>query len=246
MVDTKSLFREGLILMQLMISLFLVLALSSHAGAEVIVDDSIALTDSAHMLTVRTMGRFFPMGGEVVEFFVDDISIGKNLSGGDGRAFKEFAPGHRGLNRISAVSGKERGSGLLLVLDKGEGIVFIDIEGSLSGGVFPMKPGKGSQDSIKSISERFPVIYLKSTMLDAGFLKGWLKKYDFEDAPVLEWRGGDVFKEVTGYGLKVRAVIGVPPVIESAEGYTSALFSFDGVDGAEDISGWDQLDEKIR
>ncbi len=225
---------------------FLVLALSSLAGAEVIVDDSIALSESAHMLTVKTKGRFFPKGGEVVEFFADDISIGKNLSGGDGRAFKEFTPGHRGLYRISAVSGNERGRGLLLALDKGEGIVFIDIEGSLSGGVFPMKPGKGSRDSIKSISERFPVIYLKSTMLDAGFLKGWLKKYDFEDAPVLEWRGGDVFKEVTGYGMKIRAVIGAPSVIESAEGFTSALFSFDGVDGAEDISGWDQLDEKIR
>lgn len=224
----------------------LVLALFSFAGAEVIVDDSIALSESAHMLTVKTKGRFFPKGGEVVEFFADDISIGKNLSGGDGRAFKEFTPGHRGLYRISAVSGKERGRGLLLVLDKGEGIVFIDIEGSLSGGVFPMKPGKESRDSIKRISERFPLIYLKSTMLGAGFLKVWLKKYDFEDAPVLEWRGGDVFKEVTGYGMKIRAVIGAPPVIESAEGFTSALFSFDGGDGAEDISGWDQLDEKIR
>lgn len=223
-----------------------VLALFSPAGAEVIVDDSIALSESAHMLTVKTKGRFFPKGGEVVEFFADDISIGKNLSGGDGRAFKEFTPGQRGLYRISAVSGNDRGNGLLLVLDKGEGIVFIDIEGSLSGGVFPMKPGKESRDSIKRISERFPLIYLKSTMLDAGFLKGWLKKYDFEDAPVLDWRGGDVFKEVTGYGIKIRAVIGAPSVIESAEGFTSALFSFDGVDGAEDISGWDQFDEKIR
>ena len=225
---------------------FLVLALSSPAGAEVIVDDSIALSKSSHMLTVKTMGMFFPMGGELVEFFVDDVPIGKNLSGGDGRAFKEFTPGHRGLYRISAVSGKERGSGLLLVLDKGEGIVFIDIEGSLSGGVFPMKPGKWSRESIKRISERFPLIYLKSTMLESGFLKDWLKKYDFEDAPVLDWRGGDVFEDVTGYGLKIRAVIGAPPVIESAEGFTSELFSFDGVNGPEDISGWDQLDEKIR
>ncbi len=224
----------------------MVLALASFAGAEVIVDDIIAITGRAHMLTVKTKGRFFPKGGEVVEFFVNDGSIGKNLSGGDGTALKEFTPDIRGLYRISAVSGKDRDSGLLLVLDKGEGIVFIDIEGSLSGGVFPMKPDKGSRDSIKHISERFPVIYLKSTMLNAGFLKGWLKKYDFVDTPVLDWRGGDVFEDVTGYGLKIRAVIGSPSVIESAEGYTSALFSFDEVDGAEDIDRWDQLDEKIK
>ena len=235
-----------LIFVRLLISLLFVLTLSSLAGAEVIVDDHIAVSGSAHMLTAKTMGRFFPEGGEVVEFFVDDVSIGKNLSGGDGRAFKELDPGHRGLYPISAAAGNDRDSGLLLVLDKGEAIVFVDIEGTLSGGVFPMEPGDGTRDSIKRISERFPLVYLKSSMLDSGFLKGWLKKYDFEEAPVLEWADGDIFEDVLGYGFKIRAVIGSPPVIESAEGYTSDLFRFDGVGGGEETGGWDELDDKIR
>ena len=224
---------------------FVVLALLSPAGAELVVEDSIALRGTAHMLKVKTMGRFFPIGGELVEFFADDVSIGKNLSGGDGRALKEFLPVHRGIYRISAVSGKDRGSGLLLALDNGEGIVFVDVEGTLSDGVFPMKPGKGAQDFITRVSERYPLIYL-STKLDAGLLKVWLKKYNLTDAPVLDWREGDLFDDIVGLGLKIRAVIGAPPVIETAREHTSVIFSFDEVEGAEEISGWDQLEDKIK
>ncbi|GFP33526.1 hypothetical protein HKBW3S42_01863, partial [Candidatus Hakubella thermalkaliphila] len=85
--------------------------------------------------------------------------------GGDGVACKEFKAEKTGLYKISAVSGKDKDSGILLSLKKGAGIVFIDIEGSMFA---PMsgKPRKDSQKVIKAIAKRFPVVYLQAGILD--------------------------------------------------------------------------------
>lgn len=231
---------------RLLISLLVVVVTCTDVGAGVAIEDSIALTGKSHMLTAVTSGRFFPKGGEVVEFFVNDKSIGRNLSGGDGRALKEYTPATRGLYRIRAVSGGQKGGGMLLSLEQGEAVVFIDIEGGLPEGVFPMKPGEGAQTAIELISERFPVVYLQTAVPDKGLLSSWLLKHGFQEAPIIRWNGGGIFDDVAEYGLKVRAVIGAPPVIESATGHTEALFSIQETEGAELIREWKGLNEKIR
>jgi hypothetical protein len=235
-----------LFLARVLLLLYLVVPASARAGTEVRVLDGLALKGSPYMISVTTGGIVLPKGGELVEFFVNDRSIGRNLSGGDGRAFREYTPHERGLHVISAVSGGQKGRGMLLALEKGESIVFIDIEGGLPEGIFPMKPGDGAQAAIELISERFPIVYLQTLVPDKSLLSAWLGKHGFQDAPILRWDGGDIFDDVTGYGLKVRAVIGSPAVIESAAGYTESLFSIREADGAEKIGDWKDLGGKIR
>lgn len=222
------------------------LLLAADTSGEVIFYDDIALKGKPFMLTAKTKGRFFQMGGQVVEFFVNDRSIGKNLSGGEGIALKEFVPEKKGLYRIRVESGKDKDEGLLLSLNKGESVVFIDVEGSLFEGPFSMKPKEKSQEAIKHISKRFPIVYLQTTIFGAEVLEDWLDKNGFQSAPILLWREGEIFEEVKEKGLRMKAIIGGPAVIESAVDERLKAFSFDDVEGAERVKDWQEIEKKMR
>lgn len=62
-------------------------------------------------LKAETRGTLFIRGGEIVEFFVDDIPLGKNLSGGDGVAYRPTGP-HAPGSRKSVPCPATRPGGL--------------------------------------------------------------------------------------------------------------------------------------
>jgi hypothetical protein len=214
--------------------------------SEVIVHDMIALKGKEIMLSVETRGKLFSQGGEIVELFVDGRPLGRSLSGGDGFAFKQFIPLKTGLYRITAKSGKEEGKGLLLSLKKGERIIFIDVESSLFEGLFSRIPKTGSQKIIKKLSSRFPVVFLKTGLLSVNAIKTWLKENGFIDLPVIPWKNGMIFDEITENGLKIKAIIGNQSVIESAKGYKPESFSFEEVEDAEEVENWEEIGKKLK
>jgi hypothetical protein len=224
--------------------LIAILFLSSTAGAEVVVSDEISVKGEPVMLKAVTKGKIFTKGGEIVEFSVDEKSIGRSLSGGDGAAFKEFRAKKSGLYKVSVASGKDKDSGFLLSLKKGAEIVFIDVEGSIFA---PMsgKPMKDSRKIIKAIAKRFPVVYLQAGILNIRALKKLLKENEFIDAPLLPWIEGNVFEEADKKGLKIKFVIGGKTVIESAKEFKPKAFSFNEVEGAEEIRGWEEIGKKM-
>ncbi|MFZ3121910.1 MAG: hypothetical protein WA104_00865 [Thermodesulfovibrionales bacterium] len=222
-----------------------ILFFSVESYAEVIFYDSVCLKDENIMLKAVTKGNIFTKGGQMVEFSVDGKSIGRSLSGGDGAAFTEFRAEKTGLHKVSVVSGKDRDSGFMLSLKKGAEIVFIDIEGSMFA---PMSgnPKKDSRKVIKAIAKRFPVVYLQAGIFDSRTLKKLLKENEFIDAPLLQWRDGNVFEEADKKGLKIKFVIGGKTVIESAEEFTPKAFSFGEVEGAEEVRDWEEIGKKMR
>ena len=217
--------------------------LSSPAYSEVIISDAICIKNEAVMLKAETKGKIFSKGGKIVEFTVNGKSIGKSLSGGDGVAFKEFRAEKTGLYKVSVVSGKDKDSGLLLSLKKGAEIVFIDVEGSLY--ILSSKgPSKESKKVIRAISRRFPIVYLQTFVVGAKATKKWLKENGFVEAPVLSWKDGNVFQELSKKGLKIKLIIGRPDVIESAKEFRPKAFSFVEVEGAEEVKGWEEIGKK--
>jgi hypothetical protein len=226
----------------LLISLLLGLFLDAYA--EVVVHEDIALKGRPMMLQAETRGRIFTRGGELVEFQVDGKSIGKALSGGDGRAFKEFTPGRAGLFKIKAVSKGDEDSGLILSLGKGGGVVFIDAAGGLFKGPFSKSPRQGSQEAVKQISERHPIVYLQTVLPGRGVIKKWLESNGFPPAPLMEWREGRVFRETVEKELKIRAVIGSAEVIESAKDYTTGLYSLEGQ--GKSVKDWKGISESLK
>lgn len=226
--------------------LIIILLIPTLAMAEVVVPDDVAGVGEAVMLSARTKGFIMPRGGEIVEFKVDGESLGKNLSGGDGWAYREFKPKKEKLYRIEALSGEETGEGYLLALRKQKGIVFVDVQGGLIKPPLSREPREESLDALKKISKDNHIVYL-STELPEIVIRSWLEENEFPEAPLLSWRGGYVFDDIVDRGLKVKAVVGSAAVAESALGYEGAkLFTFEPSDEATEVSGWEEVEKGLK
>jgi hypothetical protein len=79
---------------------FIHLIMVPVALSEISVYDIVTISGRAVMLRAETKAGFFAEGGSLVEFFINGRSIGKNLSGGDGIAFKPFVPVREGTYKL--------------------------------------------------------------------------------------------------------------------------------------------------
>lgn len=218
----------------------------ASAWARVSVGDKVVVKGHKMMLRAETKGKFFSKGGELVEFFVDGESIGKTLSGGDGVAYKPLTPRRRGLHKIKVTSGGDEDTGLLLSLERGSGIVFVDIEGAILEGPFSREPRPGSQEAVRAIQKRFPVVFLQRGLFDAKAVKQWLRENEFIELPVVSWRKGAIFDDTAEGGLRIEAVIGAPKVIGSAMEHEPQSFSFEQAEGAEWVGHWEEINKKLK
>ena len=216
------------------------------ALSKVFVYDAVALKGQEVMLKAEARGVLFSKGGEVVEFTVDGRSIGKNLSGTDGFAVKEFIPARTGLYRINVKSGDDKDSGILLALERKARIVFVDVAGSLLEGPFGETEKPGSSKALTKIRKRFYIVYLLKGLLSVEATRTWLKKNNFPVAPLLPWAQGEVFREIKEKDLRIKAIIGGPDVIESAQMYKPLAFSFDSVEDAEVVENWKEIEKKLK
>ena len=233
----------------LRIGLFLFASLSflcpPVVSAGVYVHDAVAVQGEEIRLKAETRGKVFARGGELVEFFVDGAPLGKNLSGGDGAAYRFFRPPRPGLKIVRAVSRGESGTGFLLVLKPGSGLVAVDVEGTLLMQGF-MSPGRpGSRDAVAAVAGRYPLVYLQSGQTNLKAVRYWLDQNEYAGAPLLPWDGGAVFRDLDKKGLKIRAVVGGPAVIESAARYRPQAFSFEPMKGTTRLKSWKELEEKL-
>lgn len=227
-------------------TLFLLQFLITNAEAEIFVHDIIAAKNEEILLKAEIGGMFTRRGGELVEIFVNGKSIGKALSGGDGFAFKQFTSSKAGIFKVTVKSVRGEFTGMLLVLKKGTEIVFTDIEsGLLEGEFLKQRPRDGSQDALRQINKRYPVVILQAGILGKKVSKDWLKKHGFAEMPVVAWKGGDIFEELSKKGMKIKAVIGNDAIIDSAARYKPLSFSFKGKEGSIAVKNWEDVKKRL-
>lgn len=215
-------------------------------SAEILVHDMVIIRNEKILLKAQTKGKFLDKGGELVEFFIDGKTIGKRLSGGDGFAYREFASSKTGLRKITVKSTTYEASGVLLALNKGSKIVFVDFEEGLLGGELLKKsPKDGSQNAIKEINKRYPVVILQTGLVNKKMIREWIKKHGYMDLAITAWGGGNIFEELVQKGIIIKAVIGSNAVIDSASKYKPLSFSFTKKEGSEQVSRWDEIRRKL-
>lgn len=227
-------------------SILLMFLCPASALCEVFVHDMIARKGEEVMLKAVTRGKFFRKGGEVAEFIVNGRSIGKNLSGGDGVAFRQFRPSAARRYSITVKAASEEDRGILLVLEKGDRIIFVDVEAALLEGTFSQKPRRGSQEIIAQLSKRFPVVFLQTGMLNERAIKSWLKENGFRALPVIPWDQGRIFHEIREKGIGIHVIIGSSMVIESAGEHAPRAFSFGDAENAQAIKSWQEIGRKLK
>jgi hypothetical protein len=216
------------------------------AGADVYVYDAVAVQGEEVRLKAETRGTLFTQGGELVEFFVDDVSLGKNLSGGDGLAYRHYTASRPGMRTVRAVSRNAEGTGYLLVVKRGASVVAVDVEGALifKGFMFPGRPE--SRQALESVAKQYPLIYLQTGETNPRAVRHWLNEFEYAGAPLLPWDGGSLFALLEKRGIKLHAVIGGPAVIESAARHKPQAFSFDPVKGAVRLKNWKDLEGQLK
>ncbi len=233
----------------LRITLFFLIihALSTIAYAEILVHDIVGVPKQEILLKAETKGKFSVKGGELVEFFVDGKTIGKSLSGGDGFAFKQFIPRNQGLLKIVVKSSTEESSGLLLILNKKSKIVVVDFEEGIldKKKLLQQRVKDGSQDAIREINKKYPVVVLQTGILNTKIIKESLKQFGYIDLPVIVWRGGDFFEELAQKGIIIKAVIGNKAVIDSASKFKPLSFSFTNNKESEYVEDWKEISRRL-
>ena len=226
--------------------LLLILLMPVFAYAEIFVTDIVAFSREEILIKAETKSGYFAKGGKRVEFSVNGESIGSVLSGGDNIAYKIFKTDKPGIYKVLARSGKDIGSGVVLVLKKGSPIVFIDIEGSLLTAPFAKKPLKSSRDVIVKIMNSYPVVYLHSGSIGISTVKEWLTQNRFPASSVMSWQMGEIFAALNKKGFKIRAVIGSQAVIDSANEYKPESFDFNEEDSSKNLKKWQDIEKRLR
>lgn len=216
------------------------------SNSAVVVHDDIAVINKEVRITAQTKGGFFAKGGQLVEFIVNDRSLGTVLSGGDGYAYKTFVPRGRGLQEVIARHGDDKGKGALLSLPKGSSMVFIDFEGALLRSFFSEETIRDSRHAIGEIKKKYPVVYLQSEFMGLILIKEWLRENEFPESVVLPLGNGAVFDNINRKGFRIKAVVGGKKLIDAAAKYKAKAFSFEDIENAIKVNNWEELEKSIK
>ncbi len=228
----------------LIFSLVCLLASIVSASAGVTMFDHVVAVKKTIRLTALTKGRFFPEGGKLVTFYVDEKKIGTTLSGGDGFAFLKYQGNSSGVLKLRVVTGDESDEGALLVTGKKDKVLIAGMDNTLYDNMLAMKPMTDSKKVLEQLSIKYRIIYL-SSFVGTGPSKKWLRDNMFPLLPVLKWEGTDMIDEMRERGIHVHAIIASPEILAEATG-VERRFSFGDTEEGRRITDWNDLLQQLQ
>jgi hypothetical protein len=217
---------------------------ATHSLGAVIVYDRVTTINTPVFLKVLTKGKIFADGGRLVEFFLDDKSLGKNLTGGDGYGYRKYVPQRAGIIKVRATSDGESGNGIVLVMEKSEKAVLIEIEGGFKDAVVSDIAAGAGRQAVEEMQQKYRVIYL-SRNTGVRMARTWLDEIEMPDAPVLRWQGAQTLNALTEKGIQLYAIIGAAGVIEAAADYVDKRYTFDDAQQGQTVRDWHELMTKL-
>lgn len=226
-----------------LICCFVVLPTTQSWGA-IIVYDRVTTVSTPVYLKVLTKGRFFADGGRLVEFFLDENSLGKNLTGGDGYGYRKYTPKRPGIIKVQARSKGESGTGLLLVMKKKEKVIFIEIEGGFKDAFISDIAAGASRRAVERMLKKYRVIYL-SRYTGLRMAREWLDEGEFPEAPVLRWQGPKMFSALKEKGIHLYAIIGSAGIVAEAEDHIEKRYSFEQTKNGQTVKDWEEIFELL-
>jgi len=212
--------------------------------AAVIVYDRVTIVGTSVYLKVLTKGIIFADGGRLVEFYLDDKSIGKNLTGGDGFGYRKYVPRRAGIITIRATSRGESDTGLLLAMKKSEKAVLIDIEGGFKDALISDIAAGAIRQAVRRLLQKYRVIYL-NRVTGIQTARNWMKELEFPNAPILEWQGEQTLSALKEKGVNLYAIIGSAGVIGEAAGYVEKRYTFDQNQAEQTVKDWQEVLERL-
>ena len=236
---TKYIFRCAIFVPGIMV------LLASISYARVIIFDQVTTLNTDVFLKVQTKGRFFSEGGKLVDIYVEDKKIKRILTGGDGYGYHRYTPRRTGMIPIEARAEGYRDTGNLLVVDKDDQVLLIEIESALRESPLSDRPRRESRHVLADLAKKYKIIYLNN-LLGAMLFKGWLQKEKFPESAVLKWGGAGMLKSLENRGIKLHAIIGSAGTISEAKKYIQKRYTFEETKDGRRVDDWEEIMELIQ
>ena len=224
----------------LLLFLCIIFIHASHSRGEVIVFDRVTTVGNPVFLKALTKGKLFPQGGKLVNFYIDNNYIGRNLSGGDGYAYFKYLPKEIGIKGIEVRTDTYSSQGLMLVTKKNKEMILIEIMSGLRETILNNRAMEYSKKAVKTLSEKYGIIYLSRKVVIAYFKK-WLEQEHFVQSPVLIWSGPELLTLLEENGLRLRALIGSAELLSEASGYIQNRYSFQETEEGKTVEDWKEI-----
>ena len=236
---TKYLLR-ALIIVPGIIALF---TATSFGG--VFIFDQVTTRDTEVYLKVLTKGRFFSEGGKRVDVYVNDQKIKRILTGGDGYGYHKYKPGQLGLIPIEARSEGYRDTGVLLVVDKDNKFILIDVDTGLKESPMSDRARRYCREVVRDLAEKYQLIYL-NTLLGSMFFEGWLANEKFPESAVLKWRGAPMLRSLQKRGINLHAIVGPAGMMTEAKDHIQNRYTFEESKDGRMVRDWEEIKELIQ
>jgi hypothetical protein len=196
-------------------------------------------------ITVLTKGRFFAVGGRLVDIYLDDEHLKRILTGGDGYGYLKYMPLSAGYKKIKVRSNSDSAEGLLLVMTKKDRAIIIEVEEGFKGAVFSEEVKQSSLKAIKTLSKNYKIIYL-SRFAGKSITGTWLEKQNFPKSVILSWRGPETLTALKKKGIQLDAIIGSAAVISAAARDIENRFAFEKTKDGTTVKDWDEILEHLQ
>jgi hypothetical protein len=212
----------------------------SPARSAVVIFDTVASKGEPVRLTVKTKGAFFAQGGRLVDVQIDSKYLGRILSGGDGYGFMKYTPMTSGLKEITARSGPDTDSGLLLVVDRKEKAVAVEVEFCFGKSFFFEKQKTGGNKALGVLADKHRIVYL-TRLIGVSLSKKLLAKYRYPRSVIISWQGPETLEELKTKGLNLRAIIASAALISQASEHVARRYTFEETEEGTVVSDWEEI-----
>jgi hypothetical protein len=219
--------------------------LAPAAAAELSVFDRVGTVGTTLTLVVRTTNLFLADGGRRVSLFLDDDRLGDIMTGGDGYGYFRLSPSRAGLWKVSARSDGNQASGLLLVLEKTDRAVLVEVETVFKDVYFQPTAREGCRNTLESLRQRYRLIFV-CRFMGADFSRSRLAKEGLSPAVVIPWKGAGTMESLRAKEVQVHAAIGSAEMLAAAGAQVPYRISFEKAKGARTVSAWSDIEKVLE
>jgi hypothetical protein len=219
--------------------------LASVAGAELSVFDRVGTVGTTVTLVVRTTKFLLADGGRRVSIFLEDDRRGDIMTGGDGYGYFRLVPRRAGLLKVSARSDDNEASGWLLVMEKTDRAVLVEVESMMKEVSFRPGARENCRMAFESLRRRYRLIFVYRFM-GADFSRNRLAAEGLAPAVVIPWKGAMTLEHLRGKEVQVHAVIGSAETVTAAGAQVPHRISFEKAKGAATVSEWSDIEKMLE
>jgi hypothetical protein len=147
--------------------------------------------------------------------------------------------------KIFARSGDSEAEGRLLVMEKNERAVLIELEAAFMDLHLRARDRETCRSALDAIARRYRLIYVYR-FIGSGFSRARLEEVGFPPSVVLSWKGQATMEALREREVQVHAVIGSAQTVTAAGPQVPHRFSFEKAHGAQIVSEWEEIAKALE